>query len=267
MPKYFDVPFNFDESFIYAIENIRFQKYKINSYYFYPFTEDYEETDLTTISTMPTTREKYEKWLIKYFQANVNLNLFKMQLILENANTLMDENTLKYYINFGFSQFSCSSIQQAQIIKEIYPEAEITGSIFMDISAEKLKQHLEYKNYFNKFVLPFSYNRDIDAIKLLPNTYKYIIIPNANLQISDILTQKNFTSMQDLNQLTNEEIYLNSAKIRPVDIMYFSKYIQQFRLQHPNWATTQILQELIAYSYSYENYPDIEYNQTIYGEK
>lgn len=266
MPKCFDVPFNFDESFIYIIENIRFQKYKINSYYIYPFPEDYEMTDLTSTITIPSTREEYEHWLIKYFKANVDLNLFKMQLILENPDTIMDKDTLKYYLNFGFSQFSCSSIEQAQTIKEVYPEAEIIGSIFMDISSEKLEQHPEYKDYFNKFVLPFSYNRNIDAIKLLPDTYEYIIIPNANLQIDDDLTKENFTSLRDLNQLVDEETYLNSAKIRPVDIIYFSKYIHQFRLQHSDWTTTWILQELIAYSYLYENYPNIEYNKFIYGE-
>ena len=37
---------------------------------------------------MPSTREEYEKWLINYFKANVDLNLFKMQLLLENPNTL-----------------------------------------------------------------------------------------------------------------------------------------------------------------------------------
>lgn len=266
MPKCFDVPFNFDESFIYAIENIRFQKYKINSYYIYPFSEDYEMTDLTSTITMPSTREEYEHWLIEYFKANIDLNLFKMQLILENPNTIMNKDTLKYYLNFGFSQFSCSSIEQAQIIKEVYPEAEIIGSIFMDISLEKLDQHPEYENYFDKFVLPLSYNRNINAIKLLPNTYEYIIIPNANLQIDDPFTKENFTSMQDLSQLVSKEVYLNSAKIRPVDIIYFSKYVHQFRLQHADWTTTWILQELIAYSYLYENYPDIEYNRTIYGE-
>jgi len=156
-------------------------------------------TDLTSTTTMPSTREEYEHWLIEYFKANVDLNLFKMQLILENPNTVMDKDTLKYYLNFGFSQFSCSSIEQAQIIKEVYPEAEIIGSIFMNISSEKLEQHPEYQDYFNKFVLPFSYNRNIDAIKLLPDTYEYIIIPNANLQIDDNLTKENFTSLQDLS--------------------------------------------------------------------
>lgn len=269
MSKCFDVPFNFDESFIYAIENIRFQKYKVNSFYIHPFAEDYTETNLTAVTTMPTTREEYENWLIKYFKANVNLNLFKMQLILENANTVMNKETLEYYLNFGFSQFSCSNIEQAQVIKEIYPEAEIIGSIFMDISPEKLKLHPEYKDYFNKFVLPFSYNRKIKEIEKLPKDYEYIIIPNANvfLQVdSDIDLRDNLINTQDVPRISDLENFKNLSKIRPIDLkLFYNKNISHFRLWNPNWPTTIILQDLLVYSYPYENYADLSYDENLYN--
>lgn len=52
------------------------------------------------------------------------------------------------------------------MIKEIDPSIKIVGSIAMHIDYNKIMLHLkEYTQYFDSFVLDFSYNKNLSKIK------------------------------------------------------------------------------------------------------
>lgn len=92
----------------------------------------------------------------------------------------MPSYLVKKYIGLGFRNFCVGSLEQAKIIKNIDPNIKVVGSIAMHITAEQIEENdKEYSQYFNSFVLDFSYTKNLLKIKILPKNYEYMILANS----------------------------------------------------------------------------------------
>ena len=92
----------------------------------------------------------------------------------------MQKDILSSYIKLGFTKFCVGNIEQALIIKDIFPEAEIITSITMHITKEDIENNLElYKELFSSMVLDFSYYKNLNKIRELPKEFKYITLINS----------------------------------------------------------------------------------------
>lgn len=269
----FEIPYNFDTQLIDLLDILCNNKQEINCIYLPPFLSHYQ--------TILRSGEQAE------FLSQINLSDYefhikkindhfsgKIQLLLQNENLILEKNILDIYINkYHITKFCIASIEQGKIIKSLLPEAEITGSISMNINQNKIENNfILYKQIFNKFVLPFSFCRNYDAIQKLPKDFQYILLINAYCSKKCSGKEHWFS-----NYTLEENIYCpgimgnyngikwkNGTRIRPMDLNLFKPYISVFKIQDRGWPTQDIIRDYILYSTDYSIYPNIEYKKEIY---
>lgn len=246
----FEMPYNFDKQLILGYELLGVDINQIDCIYVPPFIEDYQ-TILRTPEKDVYAQLTYEEYLdhIQYIEQHYP---GKLQLLLQQIKPEknMPSNLIKKYINLGFNNFCVGNIEQAKIIKEINPNIKIVGSIAMHTDYDKIISNLEvYKKYFNSFVLDFSFNKNILAIKKLPKEFEYMLLANSRCNIrcegdrhwwGDGESHKCPGIYPNIN-------YMDSCMIRPNDLHVFQPYIKVFKLQDRGWPTTLILQSVAMY--------------------
>lgn len=269
MIRKFEIPYNFDPLYIDTLVSCKLTGPEIAMIYMAPFHEDY-----TTIirkdpyNSRLLTREQY----VAHIKKVKSVFEGRMQLLLQNKTAILPIEKLKWYIDLGFTSFCCGNPAQAEIIKKYNDKLTIIGSIVLHIEQEDLTRQLNAKKYeyFDYFVLDFSYGRDITKIKFMPENKKYLILVNAichshcdgdhhwNVKSSDEhiacpgkygVEHKNFSQ---------------TVWIRPMDLKYFDPWISIYKIQDRSWPTFEIIRDLILYTQDYSLYPGIEYNEGLY---
>ena len=195
----------------------------------------------------------------------------KLQLLLQEKDKILSSNILSFYYNLGFNNFCCATIEQAKAIKESNSSAKIVGSITMHITKEQiLKDLLNYKKYFDSFVLDFSYNKNIQKIKMMPTDFDYILLTNALCNINcdgdHHWWSKNPVEKIECPGLIHDVGFAQSCMIRPMDLKYFDPYIKVYKIQDRGWTTNFILRDLVLYTTDYTLYPGIIYNEDEYQQ-
>lgn len=266
----FEIPYNFDINLIQTLKIFDPIGETIDCIYIPPYQKDYitilrsgEQAEyLDNLS-----RDEYE-----YHISIINkLYPNKLQLLLQKESIIMPEDQIKYYLSLGFKNFCVASVEQAKIIKNINSNIKIVGSIAMNINLNKIiKNNSIYKEYFDYFVLPFNFCKDIEQIKKMPKNYKYILLINAYCNTSCNGIHHWFSNYK------NEEIkcpgilhknnlkWKENTRIRPMDLAIFEPYISVFKIQDRGWPTQEILRDYILYTSDYSIYPEINYTERIY---
>lgn len=263
----FEIPYNFDPNYIDTLKNCNLVGDNIAFIYIPPYHEDYT----TVIREEPypmssLSRAEYVNHIIKIKTEFAG----RMQLLLQNKNTLLSEELLKWYIKLGFTHFCCSNPEQAKMIKTLDNSLTVIGSIVMHIQKNQILDSDYYRNYFDYFVLDFSYGRDLEAIKNMPSSKKYMILVNA-------ICHANCDGDHHWNIKSNKTPVICPGKygvdhfnfddtvlIRPMDLRYFEPYIDVFKIQDRSWETWEIVRDIILYTTDYSIYPGIEYTEMIY---
>ena len=266
LDRKFEIPYNFDWNYCDILEGCNLINDSIRYIYAAPFHEDYTtiiRADLYGAKNL--TREEYVKHILKikqHFQG-------KMQLLLQNKKDIMPIEMLKWYISLGFTHFCCGNPMQAKMIKEYDPQLTVIGSIVLHVTREELCNNEYYKQYFDEFVLDFSYGRKLQKIKELPRNKKYLILCNAychtncdgdhHWQVKD-----EFEEIVCPGRLWETRDFSQSVLIRPMDLKYFDPWISTYKIQDRSWTTWEIVSDLILYQTDYSIYPGIEYDQFLY---
>ncbi len=267
--RLFEIPYNFDLGLLNGIQLLHVPIDNIYCFYIPPYQEDY--TSIFRGSTFLARNRKEYEVHISYIKELFGAN--KLQLLLQSTNTnkILPKEKLIYYFRLGFTKFCCGSIEQAKMIKEINSEAEIVGSITMKINQQKIQENfLIYKKIFDKFVLDFSYTRDIEKIKKMPTDFQYLLLVNSPCNSQCDGTHHWFA--EDQYHITcpgkhSDISFEQSCIINPIDLCLFDKYISIYKLQDRGWPTDIILRDLIVYSRDYKLYPNIKNDFEIYYKK
>lgn len=192
-------------------------------------------------------------------------------LLLQQNDNIMDNELLDWYINLGFKKFCVGSIQQAKVIKNISKEFEVVASITMKISPEQFKTDINLEKYFDKFVLWFPYNRDLETIKNLPKKYKYILLVNCSCNKNCDGTHHWFADKEIEDNIKNTcpnvlfgKDYRQRILIRPTDLPVFNHYIDCYKLQGREYKTQDIIKDIVLYSTYYKRYEGLDPNPNLY---
>lgn len=246
----FEIPYNFDIKLIDFLKI--YTNIDIHSIYCPPFPKDYKSAKLYYLNTynlIPTTLQEYE-YHIKYINKNFPN---KLMLLLQQNDMLLSEKLLNYYIDLGFTKFCVGSIEQANIIKEKDINYEITGSITMKIDKNKLQTNNYYN--FDNFVLWFPFNRNIKAIKQLPNNFKYILLINCGCSIkcNGTLHWLAKTPKEEANAVSYcpriiDDNFTTRIVIPEYDLQLFEPYVNYFKLQGRDYATNQLINDIVRYT-------------------
>lgn len=249
--RQFEIPYNFD---IQLIDFLKiYNDINIHCIYLPPFKEHYHSAKFYCEGipgSMPKTLEEYEKH-ISYINKNFPN---KLMLLLQQNNILLSEELLNYYIKLGFTKFCVGSIEQANIIRQKNINYEIIGSITMKINNEKLSEN--DCTSFNGFVLWFPFNRDIEAIKQLPQNFYYILLINCSCKTYCDGTHHWFVTSPE-EEIKNGTItcpqrqdlsFKTSILIPPDDLKYFDPYIKYYKIQGREYTTTKIINDIVKYN-------------------
>lgn len=273
--KPLEIPYNFDKNLIFILYQIDPTGEKYNCIYLPPFKYDYVGAKHNYVHTnnnsinknFPQTREEY----ISHIQ---HINIYfknKLMLLLQQQNCYMPAHLINWYYNLGFKTFCVGSIKQAIIIRQLYPDVTIIGSITMKVTINDLQKE-EY-NIFDGFVLFFPYNRNFDLIQKLPSKYKYILLVNCNCDVICQGTHHWFAnnteeqkSFMHCPHCYRPEEWENIILIRPMDLKLFDPYISFYKLQGREYATTDLLRDVYLYTTDWENkFPSNRFNdKTLY---
>lgn len=246
----FELPYNFDKELILGYQLFGIDPNEIDCIYMPPFIKDYQSI-LRNNHEDTYTQLSHEEYIDHVNYINTQFP-GKLQLLLQktNSNNVMPEDIVKKYIQLGFKNFCVGSIEQARIIKTIDPSIKIVGSIAMHIDKNKIYENFkEYIQYFDSFVLDFSYNKNFPKIKQLPKYFEYILLANSRCNIN---CEGDRHWWGDGKSHNCPGIYPNidhnkSCLIRPVDLYLFEPYINVFKLQDRGWSTQMILREVALY--------------------
>lgn len=262
--KPFDIPYNFDTNLIDFLQ-IYQSSININSIYIAPFRYHYQSAKYY-YSQIPLTTIRDIKEYERHIQYIQNYFPNKLMLLLQQTNGLLSNDLLKYYIKLNISKFCVGSIEQAEQIKAILPQAEIIGSITMKIDNNKLEKNIY--NLFNGFVLWFPFNRDISAIKKLPKNFNYHLLINCTCHTCCQGTAHWLAKTEQEEKLAllncpqnKDKSFQNIIFIPKTDLKLFEPYISCFKLQGREYQTNKIIADIVYYtSEDYSSYLPLNYN-------
>lgn len=272
----FEFPYNFDKQLIDILYLLDPQGKTINCIYLPPFLKDYQ-----TILRSGEQAQFLNNLSRKEYEEHINyinkLYPGKIQLLLQKDNIYLNTEQIKYYSNLGITKFCVGSLKQAKLIRSICPNSNIIGSISLNINRKKiLAEYSEFKKYFDGFVLPFIFSRNLNEIKNLPNDFYYILLINSYCNISctgkqhwnfDYKINKPIACPGILNNSLESISWDKSARIRPMDLAFFDPYITIYKLQDRGWPTAEIVRDYILYTTDYDIYPNIIYTEELYNGK
>lgn len=268
--RQFEIPYNFDKKLIDGVKILGIKPKDIFCFYMCPYIEDYKAVIRDFVfddKIVNMSRETY----IEHIQYIEEQFPGKLQLLLQqnDDNKALEAKDLQFYIDLGFKNFCCGTIKQAKIIKEINPDFIVVGSITMRITPDAILYNHDYQKYFDALVLDFSYMKDIQKIKMLPQYFKYIVLCNALCNWRCDGTHHWFKKPDEVNTcpgLATSVGFENSCLIRPMDLKYFDPYIHVYKIQDRGWPTNWILRSLVLYTTDYSLYPGIIYDEDIYEQ-
>lgn len=248
----FDIPYNFDYKLLAGLNIIHFSQNNISSIYLPPYEFDYPS--IRKNDTMPNEID-----YLSHIEMINNQFPGKIKLLLQqpNDNYLMKDTLLQKYINLGITKFCVGSLNQAKEIKNKLSETEITGSISMHITKENIENNQnEYIQYFNNFVLDFSYNKNLKKIQNMPKNFKYSLIINSLCNINCTGNfhwfgkYENFQCPYPFEKSKIEDLTL----INPTELYLYDNDIDCYKLVERGWPTQRILKDLITYNIDFSLY-------------
>lgn len=270
--RQFEIPYNFDKNLVTILSLLNTAADNIYCFYCPAFKEDYTPVYREKVSSQIIelqTRKTYEQHVQYINEKFPN----KIQLLLQRADLLMPEEKIQYYTTLGINKFCVSSLDQARLIKQINPSAEIVLSILARFEEKDIISHLDYKEYFNGIVLWFPFNRDLNRIKQLPKDFFYILIVNGECSIlcdgihhwsSKDPTGESIICTRD----KNPKSFKTQITMRPQDLLLFDDYIKIYKLQDRSWPTYKIIQDFMIYNKDNWNreflYYDMSPNEQLY---
>lgn len=245
----FELPYNFDKNLILGYQLLGIDIDKIDCIYVPPFIKDYQ-TILRNGGEDTYTLLTHEEYL-DHIQYINSIFPGKLQLLLQKTKKEdnMPASLIKKYLDLGFHNFCVANIEQAKIIKEIDPSVKIVGSIAMHTTYDKIMSNFEmYKNYFDSFVLDFSYNKNLAKIKQLPREFEYMILVNSRCNIH-CDGDRHWWHWDNYKcpGVYPTIPYGESCLIRPTDLYIFEPYIKVFKVQDRGWPTAEILTSAAFY--------------------
>ena len=275
--KALEIPYNFDKQLIDILYTLNPSGDNYNSIYCCPYKDDYKaakryhtaENGLDMVKSNNISREEY----IQHIQYINKIFPNKLMLLLQQNNEVIDRNKLRFYLALGFTKFCVGNIEQAKELKQINSSYYVIGSLSMKISLTKL-QTINFKPWFDGFVLFFPFNRNFKAITQLPKIFDYILLVNCDCNIHCGGTHHWFATREQELLKTLEcpnRFYLNHSpdwnqliRIRPMDMPLFDPYISAYKLQGREHTTASIIQDVCLWTTDYSRYPGINYTTDIY---
>ena len=271
-----EIPYNFDIALIDFLRiYFKGREDLIHSIYLPPFQGHYHSAKeyLPQESGIGITKSSYPTTITEYlFHINYINKYFpnKVMILLQQNNQLL-KNDIEYVKEYNIYQYCVGSIQQAQRLKELNANIEITGSITMKITYEELINKKKYKDFTN-FVLFFPFNRDLELIKKLPKDFKYIVLVNCNCSIFCDGTHHWFANTPEQEAHTDilcptrtDMNIKNKIIIRPMDLEYFDPYVSYYKIQGRECTTQTIITDIVNYTTDWDNkYPLINKYQNLY---
>lgn len=248
--KQFEIPYNFDYELISALYKLNIPD-AFHCIYVSPYWEDYISAKYNLShpngkdmnDNKKLNRQEYEKHIF-----HIDLHFpNKLMLLLQQNNYCISKELLIYYHNLGFHKFCVGNLEQAEQIKQLYPNDEVIGSITMKIMPQDLQDN-KYE-IFDGFVLWFPYNRNLPIIKQLPKKYKYVLLVNCDCNIYCPGTHHWFASKEDeqITRCPGNNNWENLIRIEHRDLQLFEPYISYFKLQGREFCTFQIIREFLSY--------------------
>jgi hypothetical protein len=171
--KKVEIGYNFDLELIDYIAENRYHEY-ISGIYTIPFKDDYgvSTRKYLTFSDVQNDRKLYEEHINKITSNNLSIIL-----LLQDQEHVLTKEVLEYYVNLGIKKFTVQNDDTAKMIKEYDSNLEIIASITKRLSYNDFMTKV--LSMYDKFVLFFPFNRSLDTIKKLPQSYKYILLLNS----------------------------------------------------------------------------------------
>lgn len=273
-----EIPYNFDTNLIEFLK-IYFsgREQMIHSIYLPPYKNDYmaakcylphEKSQRNVSSFYPQTREEYEYHIQKINKAFPN----KAMILVQQNHGILQK--IELYLNkYNIQQFCVGSTAQARQLKELNNQLEITGSITMKITYDELVQLEKYQDFTN-FVLFFPFNRDLELIKKLPNSFKYILLVNCACSIFCDGTHHWFANTPEKESAAavicparNDMDIKHKIIVRPMDLEIFDPYISYYKLQGRECTTETIITDIVNYTTNWkEKYPLITQYPNLYDK-
>lgn len=253
MKQKFEIPYNFDFK---LIDELTPYKDFVDFIYMPSYYADggNSRKDLILKQSVPSTWEEYLEHL-SYIQAHFNVGI----LIQENCTIELID---KYY-DLGVRIFVLNDNDLTIAAKQQYPDIRCILSITSVLSANDIKNN-DYSMY-DEIVLFFNFCRQIQLLKELPKEYKYVLIPNShcvyNCDRASAHWKLNANTIEEYDIKVNNiikgycsEIYREDrAFIQPQDIVYFNKYITNYKLVDRLMSTQDIIYDINRYTKQYEN--------------
>ena len=262
----FEIPYNFDPKLLAGLNLLRFYPDIISSIYLPPYELDYPSIRRNDI--MPDEKEHFRQLEMIQSQFPGKIRLLLQQ---PNDNYLMTGELLNKYLQFGITKFCVGSLNQAKEIKNILPEAEIIGSITMNINKEKIENNkIEYLQYFNSFTLNYTYNKNLTKIQQLPNYHKYTLIVNSRCSSECEGRKECFDSKYNnfkCPYITQNNSFKESSIISPISLSFFDNFIYSYKIVERGDITSNILHTLIIYNYNYDYFSDIKIDISFYKKE
>lgn len=265
--KKYELPYNFDKKLIDGYKLLQVPEKAIDCIYMPPLFSDYESIIRNNPQIDIVPKITYEEYLDHVNYINEHFP-DKLQLLLQRTDGyLMPSYLIKKYIGLGFRNFCVGTLEQAKIIKNIDPTIRVVGSIAMHITPQNIDRNYDvYKQYFNAFVLDFSYNKNFLKIKSLPKGFEYMTLVNSRCNTS-CDGDHHWWGAENMwcpGLGTNADTFHTSCMIRPMDLYLFEPYISVFKIQDRGWKTHEILREVVLYTTNYGLYPNLKCSASIY---
>lgn len=247
MNKQYEVPYNFSYDFIPKLSRKRELFPSIRCIYLPAWREDAESTRQDI-----ETREEYPKSYDEYvLRLNCLQQLGLPLCVLMQKNATLD--VLEKYYSLGVHIFTINDDALAIAAKSRHPDISVTLSVTSALTEKDITSR--DLSMYNHVVLFFWFARHLDAVKALPDKYRYILIPNTecywNCRWHDAHW---FATSHDAEMKATSQCrkcirdMRDTSYIEPENLSYFDPYIDCYKLVDRLNPTSQIITDLEKYA-------------------
>lgn len=248
MPKQYEVPYNFSYDFVPKLS----RKRELFSYIRCIYLPAYRE-DATSTRQDIETREEYPKSYDEYVLRLKCLQKLGLPIcVLMQRNASLD--VLEKYYDLGIRIFTITDDALAIAAKSRHPDISVTLSITSALTENNIKTR--DLSMYDHIVLFYWFSRHLDALKDLPEKYRYILIPNTdcywNCKWHDAhwfaASREAETAATSLCRKCIHDMR-DTSYIEPENLSHFDPYIDSYKLVDRLNTTDQILTDLERYAF------------------
>lgn len=239
----FEVPYNFDKELLNT-----YTKYKDNITFAYmpTFIEDMKDARYSQMNEIyPKDRFEYESHI-----DNLLNNKIKPAILFQNPETTINDNTIKYYLNLGVSNFIVFHDEVALKIKQLSPNSHITASVTKRLTLKDIIENQnKYYNIYDNIVLFFPFNRALAKLKYLPQNLNYTFLVASHCSYECNVCMEHWFR-RDFSEKFEKFCYKDTKKeiyIDPNHLSLFDKYAYSYKIQGRDIGTQNIEKLIINY--------------------